>query len=473
MSVALKITKEIEFNVGRDAEQVVGGFKIENTSKDVVAYKVKTTAPKRYSVRPNTGIVTPGDTVQVKVTLNWAKEPKRDSEPDKFQILSVLVNISGDKKPPKPDDDSYSDYIRRLWKAATPDKIFKDRLKIVIKKDPNARDTGSARPLSLGNNLSFSGERNRDDNRLSLDRRRDSYRMEGGTSTLNNSMDPRNSRSLDRLRTSTNTNERPPRESSRAPPDRGREGSRTQMERPRESSRAPSERRESSRAPPERRESSRAPPERRESSRTPLDRTTSERGASRSLRDISRSRDSSMGPPQDRERSRSRSAYFDGYYSDRERSRTRDRSIPPSSRESSRVRSFEREDRGRSGYDYERSRSRSTSRLRERSPDDSYRSSREASVSRSRSRSRARDERSRSRTREEYDDYYYGYDRKQDYMMRPRTDERPQVRREIDSLFRKYEDLNSKTAQKTQERQLLFIALAFFIGFIFAQAFFY
>jgi hypothetical protein len=69
---------------------------------------------------------------------------------------------------------------------------------------------------------------------------------------------------------------------------------------------------------------------------------------------------------------------------------------------------------------------------------------------------------------------YYGYDRKQDYMsMRPRTDERPQVRREIDSLFRKYEDLNSKTAQKTQERQLLFIALAFFIGFIFAQAFFY
>jgi len=473
MSVALRINKEIEFQVPRDADQVVSGFKIENTSKDVVAYKVKTTAPKRYSVRPNTGIVTPGDSVQVKVTLNWAKEPKRDSEPDKFQILSVLVNISGDKKPPKPDDDAYSDYIRRLWKAATPDKIFKDRLKITIKKDPNARDTGSARisGLSLGNNLSFSGERNRDDNRLSLDRRRDSYRMEGGTS-LSNSMDPRNSRSLDRLKTSTNTSERP-RESSRAQSDRGRESSRTPPERPRDSSRAPSERpRDSSRAPSERpRESSRAPSDRgRDNSRAPLDR--SERGASRSMREFSRSRESSIGPPQDRERSRSRSAYFDGYYSERERSRTRDRSVPPS-RESSRVRSYEREDRGRSGYDYERSRSRSTSRMRERSPDEGYRSSRE--VSRSRSSSRIRDERSRSRTRDDYDEYYYGYDRKQDFMMRPppRPEERPQVRREIDSLFRKYEDLNSKTAQKTQERQLLFIALAFFIGFIFAQAFFY
>jgi hypothetical protein len=51
-------------------------------------------------------------------------------------------------------------------------------------------------------------------------------------------------------------------------------------------------------------------------------------------------------------------------------------------------------------------------------------------------------------------------------------DERP-VPRELDTLLRRYEDLNVKTAQKTQERQLLFVAIAFFIGFIFAQGILY
>jgi hypothetical protein len=40
-------------------------------------------------------------------------------------------------------------------------------------------------------------------------------------------------------------------------------------------------------------------------------------------------------------------------------------------------------------------------------------------------------------------------------------------------ILRDYQDLKTKTTQKTQERQLLFVALAFFVGFIFAQWFFY
>jgi hypothetical protein len=98
---------------------------------------------------------------------------------------------------------------------------------------------------------------------------------------------------------------------------------------------------------------------------------------------------------------------------------------------------------------------RSVSRGRRRDEDDGYRSSRD--YSRSRSGSRLRDdyfERSRSRSRS------------RDYYRRQSMDERPM---NIDSLIRRYEDMNIKTTQKTQERQLLFVAMAFFIGFIFAQ----
>jgi hypothetical protein len=92
--------------------------------------------------------------------------------------------------------------------------------------------------------------------------------------------------------------------------------------------------------------------------------------------------------------------------------------------------------------------------------DDGYRSSRD--YSRSRSGSRLRDEyfdRSRSRSRSSSRDYRY---------LRQAMEERP-MNRQLDGLIRRYEDLNVKTTQKTQERQLLFVAVAFFIGFIFAQ----
>ena len=37
------------------------------TENDVIAFKIKTTAPKRYCVRPNVGLLKPGETSDVKV----------------------------------------------------------------------------------------------------------------------------------------------------------------------------------------------------------------------------------------------------------------------------------------------------------------------------------------------------------------------------------------------------------------------
>ncbi|KAJ7069748.1 PapD-like protein [Mycena amicta] len=66
---------------------------ISNHNSQPVAFKVKTTAPKLYAVRPNTGRVEPGQSVEVSVML----QPLKDEPPsgakckDKFLIQSTLI----------------------------------------------------------------------------------------------------------------------------------------------------------------------------------------------------------------------------------------------------------------------------------------------------------------------------------------------------------------------------------------------
>jgi len=135
------------------------------------------------------------------------------------------------------------------------------------------------------------------------------------------------------------------------------------------------------------------------------------------------------------------------------------------SRDVSRSRYYDREDRGRSDYD------RSKSRTRDRSvSDDGYRSSRDISRSRSGSRYDSRSV-SRSRSRDVYS-APYGYYPAPEMMMRP-TNVMPAPNADLDNLLKRYGDLSVKTAQKTQDRQLIFVAIAFFIGFVFAQGILY
>ncbi|KAI0530643.1 hypothetical protein KFK09_000190 [Dendrobium nobile] len=65
---------------------------LANRTDQYVAFKVKTTNPKKYSVRPNTGIVLPGSTCDVLVTMQAQKEAPLDMQcKDKFLVLSVIA----------------------------------------------------------------------------------------------------------------------------------------------------------------------------------------------------------------------------------------------------------------------------------------------------------------------------------------------------------------------------------------------
>ncbi|KAF2649496.1 VAMP-associated protein [Lophiostoma macrostomum CBS 122681] len=73
--------------------EVTQVLRLKNPHSDPVAFKVKTTAPKQYCVRPNSGRIEPGSHVEVQILLQALKEdPPLDAKcRDKFLVQSVLV----------------------------------------------------------------------------------------------------------------------------------------------------------------------------------------------------------------------------------------------------------------------------------------------------------------------------------------------------------------------------------------------
>ncbi|KAH8911677.1 VAMP-associated protein [Coniochaeta sp. PMI_546] len=97
---------ELGFRRPFTEEEVGQILKIKNPNSDPVAFKVKTTAPKQYCVRPNSGRIEPGHEVEVTVLLQAMKtEPPLDARcRDKFLVQSV--SITGDK---------VFDNIQQIW----------------------------------------------------------------------------------------------------------------------------------------------------------------------------------------------------------------------------------------------------------------------------------------------------------------------------------------------------------------------
>lgn len=67
-------------------------MQLTNKTDQYVAFKVKTTNPKKYCVRPNAGVVLPGSSCSVTVTMQAQKEAPLDMQcKDKFLLQSVVA----------------------------------------------------------------------------------------------------------------------------------------------------------------------------------------------------------------------------------------------------------------------------------------------------------------------------------------------------------------------------------------------
>ncbi|OIW13835.1 hypothetical protein TanjilG_31724 [Lupinus angustifolius] len=83
--------KELEF-IFELRRQSTCSVRLTNTTKHYVAFKVKTTSPKKYSVQPNVGVLMPKSTSEFIVTMQAQKEAPADMvSKDKFLIQSTIV----------------------------------------------------------------------------------------------------------------------------------------------------------------------------------------------------------------------------------------------------------------------------------------------------------------------------------------------------------------------------------------------
>nr|XP_031295053.1 vesicle-associated membrane protein-associated protein A isoform X3 [Camelus dromedarius] len=105
---------------------VTTNLKLRNPSDRKVCFKVKTTAPRRYCVRPNSGIIDPGLTVTVSVMLQPFDYDPNEKSKHKFMVQTIFA-------PP-----NFSD-MEAVWKEAKPDELMDSKLRCVFEM-PNEND---------------------------------------------------------------------------------------------------------------------------------------------------------------------------------------------------------------------------------------------------------------------------------------------------------------------------------------------
>ncbi|TKY63670.1 Vesicle-associated protein 1-2 [Spatholobus suberectus] len=85
-------------------KQISCSLQLSNKTDNYVAFKVKTTNPKKYCVRPNTGVVMPRSTCDITVTMQAQKEAPPDMQcKDKFLLQSVVASPGATTKDITPE----------------------------------------------------------------------------------------------------------------------------------------------------------------------------------------------------------------------------------------------------------------------------------------------------------------------------------------------------------------------------------
>lgn len=108
---------------------------MHNPTSELQAYKIKTTAPRLYCVRPNSSAIPPGESIEVSI-IRQAKDKSKvdDQRKDKFLILSTVIKEA-------PQDQNYADLWASLEKS-TDSSItsHKIRVKYTSNADATAAD---------------------------------------------------------------------------------------------------------------------------------------------------------------------------------------------------------------------------------------------------------------------------------------------------------------------------------------------
>lgn len=114
---------ELRFKGPFSEEPVTSHILLTNPTNHKVYFKIKTTAPKRYCVRPNGGIIMPRKKSQIYVTLQPFDFDPTEKNKHKFMVQSLIGPSGGED-----DRNSYE----TVWKDPSADQLMESKLKCVF-----------------------------------------------------------------------------------------------------------------------------------------------------------------------------------------------------------------------------------------------------------------------------------------------------------------------------------------------------
>ncbi|XP_076470699.1 vesicle-associated membrane protein/synaptobrevin-binding protein-like [Babylonia areolata] len=127
-ALVLEPSTELVFK-GPFTDVVTAELKLFNPTEKRICFKVKTTAPKRYCVRPNSGILESGGSIAVAVMLQPFEYDPSEKNKHKFMVQSMFA--------PEGKIDSQE----QLWKDAPPESLMDTKLRCVFEMPKAATQT--------------------------------------------------------------------------------------------------------------------------------------------------------------------------------------------------------------------------------------------------------------------------------------------------------------------------------------------
>lgn len=120
----LELNPSTEITFEGPFDRVVTSYlELNNPTEEKICFKVKTTAPRRYCVRPNSGIVNSHGKQKIAIMLQPIDQDNQsERSKHKFMVQSIVVK----------DDNSNTDEV---WKEAAADSIMDSKLRCVFKSD--------------------------------------------------------------------------------------------------------------------------------------------------------------------------------------------------------------------------------------------------------------------------------------------------------------------------------------------------
>ncbi|XP_021422256.1 vesicle-associated membrane protein-associated protein B-like isoform X3 [Salvelinus fontinalis] len=127
---------ELKFR-GPFTDVVTATLKLGNPTDRNVCFKVKTTAPRRYCVRPNSGIIDAGTSINVSVMLQPFDYDPNEKSKHKFMVQSMLA----------PYDMTD---MEGVWKEAKPEELMDSKLRCAFELPLENDKTSASSSLDDG-----------------------------------------------------------------------------------------------------------------------------------------------------------------------------------------------------------------------------------------------------------------------------------------------------------------------------------